>query len=113
MAMTAAATATKKTETLPMDVDAAALQIGANVNDAQSNLMKAYSLKDGASKTELTKLATALGVTFKDSKELNVKTLQLVAEQRFQQQTSVTSLFTNLLEKLHQMRQQIINNLKN
>lgn len=112
MATTTAATK-KATATLPTDIDAAALQIGANVTNAQSNLMKAYSLKDGASATELSKLAKDLGVTFKDSKELNVKTLQLVAEQRFQQQSSVASLFTNLMEKLQQMKQQIINNLRN
>jgi len=59
---TTAAPAAKKTATLPTDVDAAALQIGANVNDAQSNLMKAYSLKDGAGKRG------ALTNLFSDSK---------------------------------------------
>jgi hypothetical protein len=98
---------------LPKNIDQAANQIGKNITDAQSNLMAAYSLKEGADQSELKKLATALGMKTKAGEELNVKTIQLVAEQRFQQSTSVASLFSNLLEKLDQIRQQIINNIRN
>ena len=100
------------TVTVPKNIDQAAIQIGSNVSDAQTNLMAAYSLKEGADQTELKKLAKSLGLTYKASDTLNVKTIQLVAEQRFQQATSVASLFSNLLERLNQLRQQIISNIR-
>lgn len=91
--------------------DVAAGQIGTNLNSAQSNLMTAYSMTDAtASDQALSDLAKALGYKA-DGQKLNVKTLQLVAEQRFQQSSSVATLFSNLLEKMDQLRQRIIGNI--
>ncbi len=97
---------------LPKNLDQAASQIGRNLTDAQSNLMAAYSLQEGGDKNKIVDLAKSLGIKVKADEELTVKTVQLIAEQRFQQSSSVASLFSNLLEKLDQIRQQIINNIR-
>jgi hypothetical protein len=91
-------------------VDAAALQVGANVTKAQENLFKAYSLKEGASDSQLKALAKALGVSTANA---NLRSLQLVAEQRFQHSSQVYSLFSGLLDKIDQMKQRIINRFSN
>ena len=93
------------------NVDVAAGQIGANLSSSQSNLMKAYSLTEGADEKTLSDLATSLGYKTTAGEKLNVKTLQLVAEQRFQQSSSVATLFSNLLEKMDQLKQRIISNM--
>jgi hypothetical protein len=87
-------------------VDATALKVGANVTSAQNNLFTAYSLKEGATDTELKKLAKALGVTTANP---NLRSLQLVAEQRFQQASQAYNMFSGILDKIDQIKQRIIN----
>lgn len=87
-------------------VDAAALQVGANITKAQENLFTAYSLKEGANDSQLKALAKALGVSTANP---NLRSLQLVAEQRFQHSSQVYSLFSSMLDKIDQIKQRIIN----
>ena len=96
--------------TKPVSIDSSAVQVGANMTKAQDNLLRAYNLKEGASKSEISSLATALGLK---GKEVSVRSLQLVAEQRFQHASQVFSLFSGLLDKIDQMKQRIINRFSN
>jgi hypothetical protein len=86
-------------------VDATALKVGANITAAQNNLFTAYSLKEGASDAELKKLAKALGVS---TATPNLRSLQLVAEQRFQHASQAYTLFSGILDKIDQIKQRII-----
>lgn len=96
--------------TKPVSIDSTAVQVGASMTKAQDNLLRAYNLKEGASKSELASLATALGLKGKD---VSVRSLQLIAEQRFQQSSQVFSLFSGLLDKIDRMKQGIINRFSN
>lgn len=96
--------------TKPVSIDSTALQVGASMTKAQDNLLKAYNLKEGASKSALASLAKDLGLA---GKEVTVRSLQLIAEQRFQQSSQVFSLFSGLLDKIDRMKQGIINRFSN
>lgn len=95
---------------LASNVDPTAKTVGLNLTNAQNNLLKAYSLKEGASKTELQNLAKALGVS---STEATVRSLQLIAEQRFQHASHVLNMFSGLLDKMDQLKQRIIGKFSN
>jgi hypothetical protein len=90
-------------------VDATAKEVGTAMTNSETNLMKAYSLKEG-DKAAMTKLAAALGV---NSKDINLRSIQLIAEQRFQQASQRYNLFSTLLDKIDQLKQRLINNLAN
>lgn len=90
---------------LSSNTDPAAKTIGSNFTNAQNNLLTAYSLKEGASKDDLAKLAKSLGVTSKDA---TVRSLQLIAEQRFQHSSHVLTMFSGLLDKVDQLKQRLI-----
>ena len=92
-------------------IDTAAIAIAKNLEDTESLLLKAYGNKfDGPNgQADLEELATNLGLKF-DEKEfdLTVRGLQLVAEQRYQQKSQTFSLFSNILSKADQLKQQIL-----
>ena len=90
---------------LASNVDPTAKTVGLNLTNAQNNLLTAYSLKEGASKDELAKLAKSLGVSSKDA---TVRSLQLIAEQRFQHSSHVLNMFSGLLGKVDQLKQRLI-----
>jgi hypothetical protein len=92
--------------TLASNVDPAAATVGANFTKAENNLLAAYSLKEGASASQLKALAKDLGVT--SSSNLNIRSLQLIAEQRFQHSSHVLNLFSGLLDKVDQLKQRLI-----
>jgi hypothetical protein len=98
------------------DQEKMALSIGSNVQSAEKNLMAAYALKEGTSddaKNAITTLAQQLGLTGKDVTDATPRSLQLIAEQRFQQSTQVFSLFSNLMDKIDQMKQRVISKMSN
>ena len=91
-----------------------AIDIGNNVKTAEDNLMTAYSLKDGPEgAAAVEKLGQALGLTGEKLKQATPRSLQLIAEQRFQQSTQVFSLFSNLMDKIDQMKQRVISKMSN
>lgn len=96
---------------LAANVDQAAATVGSNFTKAENNLLSAYSLKEGATASQLKALAKDLGVT--SSTNLNLRSLQLVAEQRFQHSSQVLNLFSGLLDKIDQLKQRLIAKLSN
>lgn len=97
--------------TLASKVDQAALTVGANFTKAENNLLAAYSLKEGATAAQLSALAKDLGVT--NSSSTNLRSLQLVAEQRFQHSSQVLNLFSGLLDKVDQLKHRLIAKFSN
>ena len=111
----------------PNKIEESARSLGLEQDTAMTNLMAAYELKDtDTDQTSLQTLAKALNVpttrTVVDPKsgvektetiKLSAKSLQIVAEQRFQQSSQKMTLFSNLMDRLAQMKQQLINNMKN
>ena len=102
-------------------IDTAAIAIAKNLEDTESLLLKAYvgkfpDIPEGATKDQLEQekhplvmLANNLGVSFEEpAKDLSLRGLQLVAEQRYQQKSQAFSLFSNILGKADQLKQQII-----
>jgi hypothetical protein len=93
-------------------IDTAAATIAHNLENTESLLLQAYSenFKDGDGK--LQELATNLGVDFEGGNaDISVRGLQLIAEQRYQQRSQSFSLFSNILSKADQLKQQIISKL--
>ena len=92
-------------------IDTAAVTLGNNLEQAESNLLRAYSenFKDQAA---IDGLAKDLGVVVQDSAGKKItptlKSLQLIAEQRYQHKSQSYSLFSNLLGKADQIKQQLI-----
>lgn len=95
------------------DVNSAAAAVGYNFTEAQNNLMTAYALKEGASEADLVKAAKDLGITFKNPKEVSLRAIQLISEQRFQHASQILSLFSGILDKVDQMKQRIIAKFSN
>lgn len=104
-------------------VDMASMTVGWNVDKAQQDLMFAYGVREG-DKEGLIKLMGPeyLNVTV-DAKDTNgnpitdpnklvdqvsLKGLQLIAEQRFQHSGRIFTLFSDLLSKIDQMKQRLI-----
>jgi hypothetical protein len=104
-------------------VDMASMTVGWNVDKAQQDLMFAYGVREG-DKEGLIKLMGPeyLNVTVdaKDDKgnqitdpnrlvdQVSLKGLQLIAEQRFQHSGRIFTLFSDLLSKIDQMKQRLI-----
>ena len=86
--------------------------IGKNFNQAQDNLLTAYSLSESTpgKDAKIKELASKLGVSQTDA---TVRSLQLIAEQRFQSASHTINLFSTLLDKVDQLKQRIINRLAN
>jgi hypothetical protein len=85
---------------------------GTNVSYAQDTLMLAYSIKEGDTEG-LEKLRNALNIVVKDEKTgktitPDLKGLQLIAEQRFQHSSQIFNMFSNLLDKIDNMKQRLI-----
>ena len=92
-------------------IDTAAIAIAKNLEDTESLLLKAYGDKFDGDKgqAKLEELAVNLGLDITDkSFDLTVRGLQLVAEQRYQQKSQTFSLFSNILSKADQLKQQIL-----
>lgn len=89
-------------------------ELGKDQESTMNNLLAAYSLKDtDTDKKALRDLAGKLGLSGDQLTNSSAKSLQLIAEQRFQQSSSKMTLFSNLMDRLAQMKQQLINNMKN
>ncbi len=100
----------KKTDQPASNLDACAAQLGANFTKAQDDLLKAYKLKEGASAQDLKKVADALGVKVSDA---SVRSLQLIAEQRFQHGSHAINMFSSLIDKVDQLKQRLISKFSN
>jgi hypothetical protein len=96
---------------LATSVDKTAVQVGSNLTQAQNNLLAAYALKEGATAAQLNSLAKDLGVS--STKDLNIRSLQLIAEQRFQHSSQVLNMFSGLLDKIDQLKQRLISKFSN
>lgn len=93
----------------PTSLDSSALAIGSAYNDSQETVMKAFAMTEDASPDQLQALAKELGVT--DTKNLTVRGLQTVAQQRYERSGQVLMLFSTLLDKMNQLKERIINNI--
>jgi hypothetical protein len=104
------------TNIAPTNLDKAAINIGNQYSNAEDLVLQAYALKEDASDTEVEALAKRLNVTVKKdptTKKLNVniRGLQSIAEQRFQRAGQILTLFSNLLDKMNQLKDRLINNV--
>ncbi len=95
------------------DAHETAITLGKDYQSAENNLLIAYTLKEGttmsgADKQRFDKLAQALGVKSSDA---TVRSLQLIAEQRYQRSSQVLAMFTTLLDKVDQLKQRLIGKL--
>jgi|688.fasta_scaffold2089077_2 hypothetical protein len=84
-----------------------ATTIGQNLAAAQNNLLNAYKLKEGDS---VVSLARKMGL---DEGSATVRSLQLIAEQRFQSTSHSLNLFTGIMDKIDQLKQRLINKFSN
>lgn len=112
-------------------VDQFAHTVGANVTYAQNNLMEAFALREGQ-EADAAALADRLGIKVvrevvdKDGKTVvdpktgkakteevapDLKGLQLITQQRFEHATQIFSTFSNIMEKLDQLKQRLIQKL--
>ncbi|MFO0416176.1 MAG: hypothetical protein ACK5Y6_02710 [Pseudomonadota bacterium] len=87
-------------------------KVAENMSNAEKNLMTAYAL-DGSNMQLVEDLARKLGVkTEIDSTgkitNSNLKSLQLIAEQRYQQASHVMNMFTSIIDKMDQAKSRII-----
>lgn len=89
------------------NAESTAITVGKNFSAAENNLLAAYNLKEGDSTT---KLAQDLGI--KD-KNVSIRSLQLIAEQRFQSASHTLNLFSTIMDKVDQLKQRLINKLSN
>jgi hypothetical protein len=87
-------------------VDQASIMVGRNVDKAEADLMYAYTVREG-DQGELQKLMTALNVKG-ELKDVSLKGLQLMAEQRYQHSGRIYNMFSELLNKIDQMKQRLI-----
>jgi hypothetical protein len=104
-------------------VDVASMTVGWNVDKAQQDLMFAYGVREG----DREKIKQLMGpeylnvqVKATDEKgapitdpdklvdQVSLKGLQLIAEQRFQHSGRIFTLFSDLLSKIDQMKQRLI-----
>jgi hypothetical protein len=83
------------------------MAIGANMKTAEENLLEAYSLTEGSSLTELTKKMGLSG------KPVTIRSLQLIAEQRFQTASQTLNIFSGIMDKIDQLKQRLINKFSN
>jgi hypothetical protein len=94
-------------------VEQAVTTVTDNLTNAETNLMTAYGITENDT-DQIMALAANLGV----DKKLQVgsdkpavptlRSLQLIAEQRFQQATHVMNMFTSILDKIDQLKGRII-----
>ena len=84
-----------------------ATQLGKHLNDVEDLLLQAYALKEGTPNTDsaFKTLSTGLGVSSSTS---SIRSLQLIAEQRYQRASQMLTLFSGILDKVDQMKQRII-----
>ena len=92
--------------------EATATTLGAHYNETEDLLLQAYALKEGTSNTDDTfkALAKGLGIS---STGASVRSVQLIAEQRFQRANQMLNLFSGLLDKVDQVKQRIISKFAN
>lgn len=112
-------------------VDQFAHSVGYNVTLAQENLMEAFSLREGNAKS-VEELARRLNITvlrpavdengnpkidpntkqpILEAATPDLKGLQLITQQRFEHATQIFNTFSNILEKLDQLKQRLIQKL--
>lgn len=88
----------------------AALDLGQKVTSTQDLLLKSFQLEDG-DKTKIQSLAKELGLTAEQAKIATPRSLQLIAQQKFQDQNNLVTLMTSILEKIDQVKQRILSNI--
>jgi hypothetical protein len=84
-----------------------------NIGKAEMNLMVAYALKDDEQNaSKIQDLANSLGVRKVDERgnpiTHTLRSLQLIAETIYQTATHVMNMFTSIIDKMDQMKKQII-----
>lgn len=117
-------------------LDEAAITVGDNVSQAEADLMAAYATREAAGDKALIDLGLKLGVVkyqyvlddkgnvvkdtngqpvrAKDATGNDIKLppdlkgLQLIAEQRYQHSNRIYTMFSELLNKMDQMKQRLI-----
>jgi hypothetical protein len=87
-------------------VDIASIKVGQNVDAAQADLMFAYTVREGDD-AGLAQLMDKLQVKG-PLKDVSLKGLQLMAEQRYQHSGRIYTMFSELLNKIDQMKQRLI-----
>jgi hypothetical protein len=103
----------------PVNQQTTATALGTAYNDAEKNLLTAYNLTEAnktdspAQKAKMDALIKALGLTGTDASTASVRSLQLIAEQRYQRASQTITLFSGLMDKVDQLKQRIISKFAN
>jgi hypothetical protein len=105
--------------------------VGSNVTFCQNNLMEAFSLREDQPKA-IAELANRLQITVQrgvvddkgnpvidpttnkqkmEAATPDLKGLQLITQQRFEHSSQIFSAFSNIMEKLDQLKQRLIQKL--
>jgi hypothetical protein len=89
-----------------------ATTLGAHFNNMEDFLLQAYALKEGTPNTDkaFTDIAKGLGIS---SSGASIRSIQLIAEQRFQRANQMLNLFSGLIDKVDQVKQRIISKFSN
>jgi len=95
------------------EAEKAAYALGAKFTESQNNLMAAYALPEGSTQQDINDFASRMKLTPAKDKYNNdipftIRSIQLVAEQRFQHSSQLMSLFSNVIDKIDQMKQRLI-----
>ncbi len=98
------------TEIKASEPEKAAVTIGNNFTSSENNLLKAYSIKEG-DQSAIDSMAKTLGLS--SSSKYNLRSVQLIAEQRFQSASHTLNLFSNIIDKIDQLKQRLINKFGN
>ena len=106
-----------------------AVTVGMNLENRENQLMEAYGMDDSKS-ADAIKARIALGAklgisplnidTFDNNgtktgtkQDVPLRSLQLIAEQKFQHGSQVLNMFSGLLDKIDQLKQRLISKFSN
>lgn len=89
-----------------------ATTLGAHYNEMEDLLLQAYALKEGTPTSDqaFKDIAKGLGISTTNA---SIRSVQLIAEQRFQRANQMLTLFSGLMDKVDQVKQRIISKFAN
>jgi len=96
----------------PTKAEQTATKLGAHYNDMEDLLLQAYALKEGTPNSDqaFKDIAQGLGISTTNA---SIRSVQLIAEQRFQRANQMLTLFSGLMDKVDQVKQRIISKFAN
>jgi len=85
-------------------------EIAKQTSTSENNMMEAFKLEEGSTKG-VKDLAEKMGLNDDQIKNATPKSLQLIAQQRYQDRSAMMNLLSTLIEKMGQIKDRIIQNI--